>query len=690
MIISNQATQLYRAMFGLNRSKLKFSMLLFFLFIGLYGSYKIVIGLFGIDADTSHSLILWEGIRQNGVAWLTDWFFTQDNWLLSLFPFHFLGFAIFGATASVVIIGGWIIFVLSAILSGMIAWQLGVRKAPLLITVVLLNLGLYAHATGFVSYSTSHNISNLFGLFSIYILMKWVSSRLDRWLVILLIVLLCGAISDPWMLASYNLPILLVSFYFFLRPRKDLTRKNCLKIIAITIFSIFSVKSQLFGQLSFLPSMHFAPGAWSTVNDNAVYLLKDLGGLLNIIPFVGTNSFIPSVISLFILLFFLEFYALNYKNIIGKIRTPMVLYFIFAFFSVSGILSSFVISSVPAQDYSARFLINCIYLIPISIGVLAEFNWKTINSIFRHATILIVSLFLISNLASTFSLVLSSDFKFKETGVSDTIAFLKEKGLTYGYGPYWGANANAVTTASNFQVIVRPVVFDKQTGSMIVGNRAQTSKRWYGEQDIPKETKKYFVIVKSDGEECPDVDICLSGLVKQFGEPVDRYKRADYIILVWDHKLVGLEASPIKGNVNVRYFFSHGEQMLTGDAWSHAESWGAWARSKSAGIRFDFGTPIGKDVNLLIDGRAFLHKALNQLEVRILVNGEQVGTIRYDELSSSGVRQVQVPKRIIEKNGSKVDVSFSFDALFSPKQLGLSEDTRKIGFGLSSISFQTD
>jgi hypothetical protein len=170
--------------------------LLISIFVGLYGSLKVVVGLSRIDPDSCHSIMLWQGINDHGMPWLSGWIFTQDNWLFSLVPFHFLGFLVFGATPPVVIFGGWIIFILSAFISGVIAWKLNAKRAALLIPIVLLFAGHFVHANSFASYSTSHNVTNLFGLASLLVILQWVQAQKNISLILLLLILIAGAVSD--------------------------------------------------------------------------------------------------------------------------------------------------------------------------------------------------------------------------------------------------------------------------------------------------------------------------------------------------------------------------------------------------------------------------------------------------------------------------------------------------------------
>ena len=176
---------------------------------------------------STHSLMLWDGIRSHGIGWISGWKFTQDNWLLSLLPLHFLAFSLFGPKISIVVVFGWVIFVFSALCAGAIAWRLGLRTAAVASTVVLLNLNSFAHMRGFVSFSTSHNITNLFGLLCVLAIVHWLESRSALLLSAISLLLVAGAVSDPWMLASYVAPmgILGVGLIVFSMSRKRRVRR---------------------------------------------------------------------------------------------------------------------------------------------------------------------------------------------------------------------------------------------------------------------------------------------------------------------------------------------------------------------------------------------------------------------------------------------------------------------------------
>src|SRR5208283_2052822 len=113
--------------------------------------------------------------------------------------------------------------------------------------------------------------------------------------------------------------------------------------------------------------------------------------------------------------------------------------------------------------------------------------------------------------------------------------------------------------------------------------------------------------------------------------------------------------------------------------WSFAEKWGTWSDGDSASVLLALSSTPQNDLELLIDGHAFLTDKHPSLEVDILVNGHHVDTLRYDLQSNGGVRVVKIPKALaLEKNG-QLWIKFNFKNPKSPAELGLSDDARRLG-----------
>lgn len=659
----------------------------FLLIIGIYASFKLVLASFSIEADTAHSLILWHGINKHGIAWLKDWLFTQDNWLLSLVPLHFILFSLLGDNPAIPIILGWIIFIAAAAASATLARICGAKRSYLWVFLFLINLGIYAHQNGFISYSTSHNISNLYGLLALLLYTKFLGQPTGVKLVSFSLLLTAGAVSDPWLLAAYNVPILIANIILLLLPRATIPRTVTFQSTVAVSISVLAVKTKLFGAFQFLPLTHFHPGNWQIINSNAVYLLKDLGGLFNFIPFHTSNDFLPGIITVTLLsLCVLRIAPRPLVTLLNLGSTKAILLLIFALSSCS-IVSAFVLSDVPAQDYSARFLINILYAVPVIFAIYIEENWKKLSINTKILTVTIISLSFLSNISSTIKIALDGDLKIKSEDVERTISFLRDHDLNYGYGPYWGANANAVTVKSGYKIIIRPVTFSSSSGAMVIGNRMQSSKRWEKDEDFPKSAKKFFVIVKSDGEECPIVETCLSGLQKQYGKPVQKLTMRDSVVLVWNRESLINAGHQIRFTPGNTYFFGEGGELINGHGWSHPESWGIWSDGQEASIRFELQKTLEQDIFLSIGGKAFLHKDRASRQVDLYCNNAYIGTLEYNNSDRELFQNFHVNKDIINSNGKYINISFRISEPESPHDLEISNDTRKLGFGLSHIKF---
>ncbi|WNV05347.1 hypothetical protein RP726_02785 [Candidatus Methylospira mobilis] len=657
---------------------------LFLLLSGLYCSLMVVIGSFGMDADSSHSLMLWYGINEHGISWIRDWRFTQDNWLLSLFPFHFIGFWIFGPDVSVVVILGWLIFVFNALISGAIAWRLGLNKAAIFIFLLLLHFGPYAHIYGSLAYSTTHNITNLYGLSSLLIFISWCIKPVNYLLVLLSFVLFAGAVSDPWMIPAFNLPLLLVSILLFFLPgfQRDWNR---IKPFLAASLSLLLVKTKLFGILGFLPSVDFSPGDRHTINNNVLYLVKDLGGLLNLFPFSYGNAFLPAFLSLAIVTgFFAAFLHGKMRHRLG-VEKSVIVFFSFTLVSISGILSAFMVTRVEAGDYSARFLINCAYLLIISVGMLAEYGSRHSGVIAKYALVLIAGLFVISGLTGNVAYLIKTGFKPRDVGVADTLALLKKHGLSYGYGSYWDSHANAVTAAGFSQIRVRPVTFDITNGT-ISGGRSQTSRRWFTDEDIPENQERFFVIVNTGGQECPDVDVCLLGLSKQFGNPMEIIKHGLTTVLVWNHRL--FDYVPPSMEFNRKYITGNAGLHMGNSGWSSPETQGTWSDGDRALMVLAPLNPSKNDIELLIEAGAYLEDRHPCQDVDILVNSAYAATLKYDQGNNNGVRSVVIPSTLALKRGGALWVEFLFKNPVSPAELGVSADSRRLGLRIVSVELR--
>jgi hypothetical protein len=157
-------------------------------------------------------------------------------------------------------------------------------------------------------------------------------------------------------------------------------------------------------------------------------------------------------------------------------------------------------------------------------------------------------------------------------------------------------------------------------------------------------------------------------------------------ISVWAHPFVGTPM-PIDLGRAVKF---NAQNPPRWQGWSGAEQWGTWSDGDSALVLLALSSIPKNELELLIDGSAFLTDKHPYQIVDILVNGHYVGTLRYDLHSNSGVRVVKIPKVLtLEKNG-QLSIKFNFRNPKSPAALGLSDDTRRLGLGIASLELREE
>jgi len=516
----------------------------------VYLSLKIVMGGLGFDPDSLFSITLWQGVHAGGWRWVERFLFSPDNWLLSIVSFNFLSFALFGPRPDMVVFSGWLAFCLAACVSGCLALELKARRAALLLPILLLLVGRFAHQAGLVGHPASHNITNLYGLTALLCLLKWVKDQKIIYVGLILLLLAVGSISDPWMVAAYYLPTLGLCGMLLLRPPTAIPRRESLKLLLALSVVFLMLGTHVFGVFNFLPQLplRFANNR-PVIANNALFLVKDFGLLLNIVPWETANYLSMALLSLasFLAVLYVGFSGGHLSKLFddwlfqSKLFDDWLfpLFLAFAVFSTAAMIVAFVFINTWATGDSARFLLNVLYLWAISAGVAADLSWQRLAIPQKLLLVGFVSAFVASGLASTFPIWGQPGFTVRDHGSGSLITFLKANDLSYGYGPYWGANANAITAMTGGHITIRPVIFDKTTGMITSQLHAQSSPNWYSKEDYSPAQRSFFVIVESDGEECADPSLCLRGLEAQFGPPSwTLVYGPSATILVWTHPLL--------------------------------------------------------------------------------------------------------------------------------------------------------
>ncbi len=662
------------------------------LLVGLYASFKLTFAWSVIDADSVDTLIVWHGIREHGIGWLTDWMFTPDSWLLTLFPVHFLLFYLFGPRPALVILSGWLILIGNAVLSGLITRQAGARRAAPFVVVALLFLGVFVQSFGAAAHPISHNSTNLLGLVVVWVVLRW-SRRPRSWhLATLVAVLLCGQLSDPWMLPAYALPILLLAALRMRHPAAGIARDSALKLLLAAAISIVVSSTQIFGLLSFLPHIPFRPASWELAKTSLFYLGHDLDRLVNMVPFIGAQSLLSGPISTLAIVAFVAAGLLSMMLTKGEYPPQAANLMVIAVLSVLGTASAFVVSRIGKAELSARYLLNCVYMAAIMIGVLADARQVGPATLRRFLALAMFAAFTMTGLVQYSPFLFEQQyaipglFRLMRNGVDRDVAELHRLGLTYGYGPYWGSNANAVTVASDYKIRIRPITFREADGMAVFGQRWQTSSRWYTPQDAPPGTRSYFIVIKSDGEQCPDTEKCLAGVIRQFDAPARLVRWNDAIIVVWDDPLVSVDPRLINVDLGQPVDFNSRAHYVTGHGWSAPDPSGVWTDGDTASMRLRVVGYQSGDLTMSVASHAFLLGSHNRVTVAVRVNGNVVGHFEYTPERNEGVRRVDIPASAVREANGILNITFMIDAPAAPHDLIASGDHSRLGMDLTSVT----
>lgn len=519
-------------------------LVLFALWTGIHETF----GIWTVTADTVDMALLFHGLQNHGIQFLTTWRYTQDNWLLSLGPLSYVVYYLFGISNITLIAQGYFILVFNACLGGYILKRLLTDYVPslfFLLACLLPSLGSMG-GKGFMTFLLSHNSTMSIVLVSllclILIFMREKESFINIWLLLLSSCVFVGGISDPWFNAAFTLPAI-VSMAALSLSAKYRT-KIYISLLYIFIGLALSL-TKLFGLLDFLPSTNYIfITSLAQLYQNVNFLSISLLGFINANELLRINYSLGFVYIVGMVYITIDsIYFLSKKN---NLQTEAEkLFFYFSFLSIVIMITAYVFSDFEATNIPGRFLVNIFYLLWLIITY-AYYN-KCKGNYYK----LIFPLLLL--LLYSFSSIYQGDpfwdriqLNQKTSGSISLLKFLEDHGLHYGYGGYWSSEANVISVMSGFHTLIRPVSYEPfyRKGNpeefpfeYIVGNRAQSSPFWYNEDDIKKYTKFFLIIARGgDGTELYNNSIKDSENIAlgQFGKPYKIYNFKNEKILVWN------------------------------------------------------------------------------------------------------------------------------------------------------------
>lgn len=474
---------------------------------------------FPVEPDVANSPIVWKEISDNGFSFIKYWKPTSDNWYFTVYPLNFLFFYLSGSydlgvlktSTSVYSIG------IPFLAYGIVRVCIDKYKA-LLALPLLAFISSFSYIFAFVGHPFSHNSTNFFGLlcFLLYVINLKKSSTICS--LAISIVATLAAISDPWFIASFFIPIVVCQVFFVV------ISNNGKKDTAIYTLFLIIAWSGVVQKILGIPVHHFKIVSLKTMIDNIEWLPFLIGKPLNI--FVVDSDF-SSFLSFFIWIgmFLCAFYCAFKEN-----KKQVLLYFIvLSFFSIVGVISSFVMSYESASIISARFFVNvtCVVLIVCCLGVVTR-----IKKLF----FLVMMLFVITSISSYIKN--TQPLHNQKTQVENYISFLEMNNLYYGYGSFWGMS-NTVNWLSNGNIHVTPIFFNNNGTLDFASVRVQTMKSWHTAEYFENAPARQFIAINvaKDGERCTNINVCLSSIHGQLGKPDEVLYFQGDTILVYNKRL---------------------------------------------------------------------------------------------------------------------------------------------------------
>ena len=120
--------------------------------------------------------------------------------------------------------------------------------------------------------------------------------------------------------------------------------------------------------------------------------------------------------------------------------------------------------------------------------------------------------------------------------------------------------------------------------------------------------------------------------------------------------------------------------------WSSPEDWGIWSGGLSAGIVLPI--PPEQADSILIEANVFVNASYDAIaNQRLTVSVNAVPVTELVLTEPAVTFEIKIPESVKEElKGGNIELSFSFPDAISPKDVGLSVDTRKLALGLVALT----
>ncbi|MCK9467343.1 MAG: hypothetical protein M0P94_03365 [Candidatus Absconditabacterales bacterium] len=245
--------------------------------------------------------------------------------------------------------------------------------------------------------------------------------------------------------------------------------------------------------------------------------------------------------------------------------------------------------------------------------------------------------------------------------------YLLQKNVKYGYSTYW--NAGVLTVLSDFKTQINAI--------NLVNNDIEpfyhlSFKKWYS----PEFYQGDSVLILQNSEKMS---------FEYYNDFYFEENFLNYKIFYYDYNISENFSGnqKIKFVKNTKYYFNNknrnlNQKELTG--FSDIENWGVWTNNKYSFFKFKINNAkneinnIRIKFNVLTDGRSFQN-------VIIKINKKEILNLK----TKNSLVETEVRVKDTIKNENLFEIEL--ENIFSPKEIGLNDDNRKLGIAINYIEF---
>jgi hypothetical protein len=352
-------------------------------------------------------------------------------------------------------------------------------------------------------------------------------------------ILTITAISDPWTIAIYTLPITATLIYFSVIPGSKTAKKGMLLLLAMLSFVLS--KTNAFGLVSFLPPNELD----IKTRFKIIFVHRNLESLQNNFK-VFQNSFKEVFISNeFIQMG--QFQNVFFLTLICSATYVVIKYAIDGFTQKVQFSHAPVYASVSIAATFFAFLVGptaglkgsqWLVALPYAVFILITLRRKSLSRHEVKSRWLLIGTMWVFVYSSINIFNSSFDLSTIDEKTSSVVQFANREKQIYGFGSYWGTNANVIALETEGKVKIRPIRFDHESKRLIFQGRPATLDSWYSIDDLPRGESEIFFLISRDEEECQSLLVCKTIIAAQFGEPLRVAHLSDMVMMIYDVEIL--------------------------------------------------------------------------------------------------------------------------------------------------------